>query len=165
MAAATLVGFLLPGDPLGRSRRTAPSAGALHPISVVVLRPGPLPMRVDPWSGRLQALRPADGAALHRGAERLHEMLPDGEPTFLALLGDLGLVDAAYANPGSLLWRDAGALLATLHLCASALGLGFCPLGALGGEVAAALFPNESRVVACGAAALGVPNTPAPAEQ
>jgi len=160
VSAATLVQSNLVGDPFERSRRAVASAGALHPISVVVMRPAlwPLPLRVDPWSGRLQALKVADGAALRRGIELLVSMVPNGNPTFAALLGDIALVDGAYANPGSLLWRDAGALLATLHLCASAIGLGFCPLGLLGNEIAAALFPGNDRIVACGTAAIGVVN-------
>ena len=82
-------------------------------------------------------------------------MLPDGRPTYLVLLGETGLVGAAYENPVSLLWRDAGALLATLHLCATSLGLGFCPLGVLGAEFAEAIFPGDATVVGCGVAAIG----------
>lgn len=158
VAAATFARSAADGDPFGRTRRASASAGALHPVSVVIVRPcsTPLPFHLDPVSGALRALRVADADGMRSQAERLRAMLPGGQPTHLVLLGDLELVEAAYENPGSLLWRDAGALLATLHLCAASLGLGFCPLGALGEGFAAAVFPGRARLVACGTAAVGV---------
>lgn len=159
VAAATFVQSAANGDPFGRTRRASASAGALHPISVVIVRPSstPLPFHLDPVSGSLQALRVADRHGMRSQAERLQAMLPGGQPTHLVLLGDLKLVEAAYESPASLLWRDAGALLATLHLCAASLGLGFCPLGALGEGFLTAIFPTLPRLVACGTAAVGVP--------
>ena len=158
VAAATLVHSADRDDPTGRSRTASPSAGALHPVSVIVVRPfaSPLPFHVDPMSGCLQGLRVTHPPEFAAQVRDLNSMLPNGRPTYLALLGDLARVDGAYANPGSLLWRDAGALLATLHLCAVALGLAFCPLGPLGEGFARGLFPHEPRMVACGTAAIGV---------
>ena len=159
VAAATLARFAADGDRFGRTRRASASAGALHPVSVVIVRPcpTPLPFHVDPASGNLRVLRVADAHGMRSQAERLRTMLPGGQPTHLVFLGDLELVAAAYENPASLLWRDAGTLLATLHLCAASLGLGFCPLGALGEGFADAIFPGRARLVACGTAAVGVP--------
>lgn len=158
VAAATIVQAERVADPLGRTRRPAPSAGALHPVSVVIVRIGypDILFRVEPRSGALHALRARDTDAMASAVSSLREVVPASHPTFLVLLGDLGLVRAAYANPGSLLWRDAGALLATLHLCASAAGLGFCALGPLGTGFASALFPGRADVVGCGTAAIGV---------
>jgi hypothetical protein len=119
----------------------------------------PLPLRVDPALAGFQVLSITDRPTMHAEVKHLRALLPVGRPTYLVLLGDLTLVDAAYANPGSLLWRDAGALLATLHLCAASFGLGFCPLGVLGNGLRAAIFPDLDRVVACGTAAVGVPSS------
>jgi hypothetical protein len=158
VSAATLVDSKLDNDPYERSRSSAASAGALQSVSVVILRPGAetLPLRIDPWGGALQQLRVTDRSALRKGTERLLGMLAAGRPSFVILLGDTARLATAYTNPESLLWRDAGALMATLHLCASATGLGFCPLGALGTEIRDTLFPGDARVVACGTAAIGV---------
>ena len=159
VAAATLVHSAERDDPTGRLRTASASAGALHPVSVVVVRPfsTPLPFHVDPMSGCLRSLRVTDGRSFAAQVRDLISTLSDDcRPTYLALLGDMARVEGAYANPGSLLWRDAGALLATLHLCAVASGLAFCPLGPLGEGFARGLFPNEPRIVACGTAAIGV---------
>lgn len=61
-------------------------------------------------------------------------------------------------NADSLSWRNAGALLATMQLAAGGLGLGFCPLGLLGEEVAASLFPSSGRLVAVGTCLVGRPS-------
>ena len=154
---ATSVGAVYRGDDLARSRRTVASAGALHPVSVVIVRPGstPVSFRVNPWSGGPEVLRVEDRTKMRSGLERVRRMLPEGAPTFLALIGDAGILEAAYDSSNSLLWRDAGALLATLHLLAVDRGLGFCPLGVLGAEFVEALFPDSPAVTPCGVAAIG----------
>jgi len=72
-------------------------------------------------------------------------------------LGDLGRVASHYAEPISLLWRDAGAYLQTTALAATAYRLAFCPLGILGNEVVAALDLNHTLVRAVGSAIIGRP--------
>lgn len=160
VAAATTIRSVAEGDLFARSKRTAPSAGALHPISVVIVRPGPpaLPLRVDPASPGFQALSVVNRTAMCNQMRHLNAVVPSGQPTYIVLLGDIRLVEAAYVNPNSLLWRDAGALLATLHLCAANLGLGFCPLGLLGESFKSAIFPEVDHMIACGTAAIGVPS-------
>ena len=159
VAAATLPTAILDGDPLQRHRTVVPSAGALHPISVVFVGAGlhAAAFRVEPWSGMLQALRPADPGSLRAARDALLGILPaGGGATLVLLLGHTAMAEAAYTDAASLIWRDAGVLLATLHLVATASGLGFCPLGALGTAAARALFPRAEHVVGCGAAAVGI---------
>jgi hypothetical protein len=50
----------------------------------------------------------------------------------IAFAAEVGRTSVKYANPESLVWRDAGVLLGYLHLCAEALGLAFTPLGITG---------------------------------
>lgn len=147
-------------DRLRRTRRLAPAAGALHPVDLVVVaggRRGPLLLRVDPWSGAVTVLaeRAPGGAAGFLG--RLPHLLPMARGTALVLLADRARLSAAYHRPESLLWRDAGALLATIHLAAEAMGLAACLTGLLGEEVAASLFLGSGRVIAAGTCVIGRP--------
>lgn len=74
--------------------------------------------------------------------------------TAVFLLGDVARVTAVYENSLSLLWRDAGALLQTLFLSATAFRLAFCPLALLGREIAEALG-LEGRLIGAGSAVIG----------
>ncbi|MFC0387624.1 nitroreductase family protein [Muricoccus vinaceus] len=152
------------GDPFARSRRVSPSAGALHPVSIVVLRGGrarATALRVDPVGAHVQLLREREPGGAARLLTRLPQYLPQARGTMLVLLADRQLTAAAYRSPDSLLWRDAGALLATLQITAAGLGLGTCLLGLLGHEVARSLFPSGNRIVAVGACVVGRPTPPA----
>lgn len=65
-------------------------------------------------------------------------------------IGDASKVDAAYTDADSLILRDAGALLATLCLCAEWLGVSARPLGFLGDEIVQQLGFPASRFVGLG---------------
>ena len=62
----------------------------------------------------------------------------------LRLIGDRSKLLAAYENVDSLLLRDAGAIVATICLCAEWLGLCACPLGFLGNTLLPLIgFPTD----------------------
>jgi nitroreductase len=157
LAYATCVTAELVGDPLGRTRRPTPSAGALHPVEIVLVHGGgPRLFRCEPGSGVLQLLAPADRRALGALSARVRSIVPEADGSLLVFLADASKTAAAYEHSLSLVWRDAGALLQTVHLSAAAFGLAFCPLGILGSEVASALFP-DATMRAVGMAVVGRP--------
>jgi len=114
-------------------------------------------IRYDPCGHRLQLLAVKDRAALKRLDANCTEILPEARGMVMVLLGDLSRVKAVYDNPWSLLWRDAGALLQTLALCAAAYRLAFCPLGALGSEILGALDLGGRDIIPAGIAMIGRP--------
>ncbi|MFP3801310.1 nitroreductase family protein [Paraburkholderia sp. SIMBA_027] len=146
--------FWKDGDPLRRSRRPALSAGALHPISVLLLA-GTGAYRLNADESALEEL-----SIKHEvRANWLHKckrVLPSADGAFIVLIADRARPAAAYENCESLVWRDSGALLQTLALAAEAYGLGFCPLGILGNEIVDSL-PAANQLLAVGAAAIGLP--------
>jgi hypothetical protein len=149
---------MLAGDVLMRSRRPSPSAGALHPIETVLVdsRGSPRAMHYNALSHRLELLGVDNLGLLRNFVRACNDMLPDARGTGLVFIGHASRVEAAYEDPTSLLWRDAGALLQTLFLTATAFRLAFCPLGILGREVIQAIgLPRDA--VAVGAALLGRP--------
>jgi hypothetical protein len=111
-------------------------------------------MRYEMRRHQLQVLTPKEKGKIGNLVEAIQEILPDANGTAVVLLGDLERVAAVYENPCSLLWRDAGALLQTLFLSATAFRLAFCPIGLMGHELIEALG-LEDRLVGVGAAMIG----------
>lgn len=157
IAFTTRPRFVRENDLLLRSRRLSPSAGALHPLDVLVLdwRGSRRLLRYDAWAHQLEVLAVRQRQPLHSFIHKCADILPAAQGTAIVLLGDLATVRAAYENPISLLWRDAGALLQTLALTATAYRLAFCPLGILGGEIVQALELNEDHIQPVGIGVIG----------
>jgi hypothetical protein len=114
--------------------RSAPSAGGLHPIRLIAL---PLdnsaPQGV--YDDRRHALTPVDEAALIKNRANVGEILGTTAGTTIQFAADVALVDTCYENAGSLIWRDAGALAATMCLVAAALGFAATPVGRTGDAI------------------------------
>ena len=62
-------------------------------------------------------------------------VLEPQDGTVLLFVADFALSAAFYESGESLVWRDAGALLATLALTSEALHLNCCPLGFTGESI------------------------------
>ncbi|MCU1273496.1 MAG: hypothetical protein JWO48_927 [Bryobacterales bacterium] len=142
-------------DLFGRTRRPALSAGALHPIWVVIgpSRHDNAVFRYNPEDHSLDRLLFEPNTATS-WINRCAELLPDADGTSVVFLAEFPRCDAAYSNAISLLWRDAGALLQTISMISTAYGLAFCPLGLLGCEFVDALHANN-HLVSVGAAIIG----------
>jgi nitroreductase len=138
----------------GRVRSLSLSSGALHAVEVVLLARGEV-YRFDIRRRFLQTLNLSDPNKLGRFYTRTRDILPQANAAAMVLIGDLPRIRAFYAHPGSLLFRDSGALLQTLALACEAYGLGFCPLGLLGRDVVEAIGLDPKVAVPLGAAALG----------
>jgi SagB-type dehydrogenase family enzyme len=151
----------------GVSYRPHPSAGGRHPLEIYVgaLHVADLDRRVyrfDPFESCLHRTR-ADPRRLDRLPDELGPALASELPVEPAAVLLITAVFARtmwkYEDIGlSLIYKDAGALLQTLHLVAQALGLAGCAVH-LRGETEIAtwlgLDPMEESLVAC--FALGVP--------
>lgn len=122
-------GFRFSG--LDLSLRPSPSAGAIHPIHVLIIQ-GDLDgwHRYDPTGHSLRQIQTLlDPRPVMAGMQRV---LPAPEATLLLFAAEPGLTAAKYEAACSLVWRDAGALLGTMAMAAESLGLSFCPLGVTG---------------------------------
>lgn len=140
-------------DALRRSQRPTLSAGALHPISLMLFHESSV-FRLNADSCTLEKLYfPIE--ARDAWINRCHQVLPEANGAFLALIADLARPRSAYAHCETLVWRDAGATLQTIALVAELFGLGFCPLGILGRELVTTL-PSGNQLLAVGAAAIGL---------
>lgn len=143
------------GDHLGfpLSQRPAPSAGAIHPIHLIVQS---LELdgwhRYDPKNHELVSVPctlPPDQVR-----QGLDSLVQAPAATLLLLAAEPGRTAAKYANPSSLVWRDAGVLLGYLSLAAQALDLGFLPLGVTADPWVARLV-DQPGLAGVGAAFVG----------
>ena len=147
---------IVEGDPFGRSRRPSPSAGAIHPVDVLLVHGASRVFRYAPLTHRLEILRVSQPEHLSAFIHECHQMLPEASGTAIVLVGHINRVAARYERPASLLWRDGGVLLQTLALVATAYRLAFCPLGILGTPVVHAIGLAE-HISAVGVALIGRP--------
>jgi hypothetical protein len=157
VAFVTSPRFVREGDPLIRSRRLSASAGALHPIEVVVVdwRGTHRVMRYNVWKHQLEMLAVQNTLPIQNFIQKCVKLLPEASGTALVFTASLSTVAAVYENPTSLLWRDAGALLQMFAIASTAYRLAFCPLGILGNEVVQAIGTDERCIQSAGAAMVG----------
>jgi len=135
--------------------RPVPSAGALHPIHVLLEVPGrPCWARYDPHAHALSVL-PDDWplSQLRTSATRL---LDQPASTLLAFVAEPGLTSAKYFCPESLIWRDAGVLQGAICMIAPQAGLGACLLG-FNGNGAFESLGQQGQLVGVGTAMVGAP--------
>jgi SagB-type dehydrogenase family enzyme len=141
------------------AQRAAPSAGARHPLTLVVLArdvPG-LPRggwALDPDAAVLRRSVHAPDASDHALAQIGDALrIPDPPPAAIVAVADPHATLSRYPDGISLLWREAGALLMLVHLAATDIGLGSCLAG-----TCAVLHPvtnDPSAPADLGAVALG----------
>ncbi len=121
------------------SSRPSPSAGARHPIELVIaalnvrgLVPGLY--WFDPILCRLSVLLESSNIALEVAVRAQTALATDQPPpAVICLVAELKRTLGSYVGGMSLILRDAGAFLATASLVATALGLAACPVG-IGGD-------------------------------
>jgi SagB-type dehydrogenase family enzyme len=112
--------------------RPVPSAGGCHPIRVVLVGAhfARDSLLVYDAQHHMFGVRPVRGEKLMRRClEEVGRCLSVGKGTVFWFVADLERTGAKYRNPESLVWRDSGALLATLGVVAEALSLNCCGLG------------------------------------
>lgn len=155
LAFATRPRYWKQDDDYSRTMRPSISAGALHPVSVLLIPTvGEVQLqRYNSTDHQIETLvaAPANVAAVVSSV-RLY--LPNAGGTILVFVADRSSPDAVYENSDSLIWRDAGALLQTLAITAAAYKLAFCPLGYLGFDAVRALG-NPDQLLAVGSAVVG----------
>lgn len=128
--------------------RPYPSAGGVHPIEILVVEKVAGTTKCawyNATSHSLDCPRLASSCQAELLFDMANDVLPVQDGTILWFVANYTLVRSSYANPESLVWRDSGALLATIYLVAEALGLACCALGATGTSCVreALLVPSE----------------------
>lgn len=133
-----------------------PSAGGLGCVHLVCIgETGSRPRLYDPIEHRLIEIEAAGEAVARLNREEVECLLGRASGCTIRLVADWSKLSAAYENAESLMFRDAGALAATLMLCATWLGLTACPLGVVGQSLVEPLGLPSDRFRAVGAIQIG----------
>lgn len=134
--------------------RAAPSAGAIHPIHVVIKRPDDERWWLyEPRAHQLLELR-RESSKLAGLYDLSVNVLEGNQATRFLFLSEHGKTFAKYHDGCSLIWRDAGVLLGVMALTAAAIDLNFCPLGITGEPWGGALC-DQGKLAGVGLALLG----------
>jgi hypothetical protein len=140
----------------GWQHRAHASAGGLHPIRIVLVEADRSPALYDPMRHSLLELVCAAPEQVQNELCAVRAVVPSAQGVLLQFVAHAPRTQAAYEHPDSLLWRDAGCLIATLQLVATWHGLATCPLGILGLGLVQSIEANP-HLVAVGAMILGLP--------
>lgn len=135
------------------TKRPSPSAGAIHPIHVLVRLEDGYLWRYD---GFQHSLIRVDEHWLDANKVQIaaNEVLNSGQGLVMLFLAEPGKSLAKYNHPESLVWRDAGSMLGIMALVAEGIGLAFCPLG-LNGEIDTEFLDQQHGLVGVGMAIIG----------
>lgn len=134
------------------TQRPAPSAGAIHPIHLL-LSENEKWLRYDSDRHGLLLLEKA-GSVLAELRQAVTQVVEPEAGTVLLFVAEPGKTYAKYKCGDSLIWRDAGVLIGHMALVAEALNLNFCPLG-ITGEPWISKLADQHQLVGVGAALLG----------
>lgn len=143
-------------SPLGFQieHRLTPSAGAIHPVHLVIqLQDEEGWARYSPQGHSLDLLATGD-RFLQPLADHSEQLVPRSGGRLILFVAEPGMTAAKYENPESLIWRDAGILQGTLALVAAALGLNYCLLGITGNPWVTKLS-DQGKLQGVGVAILG----------
>ncbi|RZL06161.1 MAG: hypothetical protein EOO89_24765, partial [Pedobacter sp.] len=137
------------------SHRSSPSAGARHPIDLLIHRP---------QVGGLEYYNPFEHSLCALGLEEeivlqfighIQVSMPDQSGTLIWFLAHPNRTTAKYENADSLIWRDAGALIQSIQLTAAAMGLGSCAIGTLGEPFLSMMFDQNATILSAGGIIVG----------
>ncbi|MCP3392022.1 nitroreductase family protein [Bradyrhizobium sp. CCGB12] len=130
---------------------TSPSSGGLQSVNVVCIADdGSAPRLYDPVHHVFLTLRADNELVQAENRQSVLSVTGLQSGCTLRLVSDCSKISAAYENFDSLVFRDAGAVLATICLCAEWLGLAACPLGFLGSAMLPLLGLPQDRFQAVG---------------
>nr|WP_305121134.1 SagB/ThcOx family dehydrogenase [Pedobacter xinjiangensis] len=117
------------------THRGAPSAGARHPVDVIVFNPEIFKNEdfyyYNPFDHSLNQIVNVD-KDIQPFLVHINKIVAIGPGTLLWFVAHSRRNASKYENSESLIWRDAGALINSIQLTSAALNLRSCPIGSLG---------------------------------
>lgn len=134
-------------------QRPLPSAGAIHPVHLLINVPGVGWARYNATSHSLELLDVMRDWS-ESLAKHCNELVPIGDGALMLFVAEPGMTAAKYDACESLIWRDAGILQGGLSIVAAGVGCNMCLLGITGNPWAQKLS-EQGQLTGVGAAILG----------
>lgn len=161
--ARAFVSHVFAPRPMGKgrfaklTRKTMISAGALHPIDVLIVA-GPdvtEPILFSDRHKKFLTVPILDEFRLHSAIDEATSILPNASGHLILFAGDQRRVSKVYKSPQTLLWRDGGAAAQACSMAAFATNFGFCPMGYTGSAILSAIGPPHRDFIALGLGMFG----------
>lgn len=130
-----------------KSKRVVPSAGARHPVDLLVSMPDDLRTLnyYNPLDHSLSELLLGQNR-LDNFFSSINENLPIENACIIWFSIQTNKTASKYNNPSSLYWKDTGAIMYAIQLMATYLDLKSCPLGTLASNSFNQLFEELSLI-------------------
>jgi SagB-type dehydrogenase family enzyme len=138
--------------------RPTPSAGGRHPIDIIVWncpKDAPGLHLYDCSAHALRRIHIQDVKAVAGLVHAAEELVGTIEGTILWHGAQIARTSSKYRYAASLIWRDAGALVATTAIVAEALSLCCCPLGITGEPYLSSALRSRNAVQGVGGCLVG----------
>lgn len=132
------------------THRGAPSAGARHPIDILIYNKENLHY-YNPFDHSLNQIATPEITSF---IQHIEQIVSIGNGTIFWFVAHYQRTAAKYEHPESLIWRDSGALLNSIQLTCTAMGLNSCPVGSLGEPYISAIF-NQPGIFGAGGLLIG----------
>jgi SagB-type dehydrogenase family enzyme len=137
--------------------RPAPSAGGRHPVDLIVMHEecGRAIVRLyDPIAHSLCSLS-VDQQRAMSFCQHAKAIIRAEDGVLLWFVAQFGRTLGRYVDGESLVWRDAGALLATIYLVCEALELACCAIGPSGDPDVPQIIGAENKLNGVGGCIVG----------
>jgi len=138
------------------THRGTPSAGARHPIDIIILNPNFLIENnfyyYNPFEHSLNQLNSPFSGMTTLFTGHINKIVEINNATIIWFVAHVNRTAAKYENAQSLIWRDAGALINNIQMTCTAIGINSCPIGSLGEPYISNFFNPQPGV--CGAGGL-----------
>jgi SagB-type dehydrogenase family enzyme len=138
--------------------RPSPSGGGRHPIDLLIFteeRNSENVFLYDPVPHALARLKNVEDSLLDQFLYSINRIITLEQATVVWFAAQFERTLSRYQDGESIVWRDAGALLATISLTAECLGLPCCAIGITGEPLLSGLLNSNGKVVGVGGLLLG----------
>lgn len=140
------------------THRGTPSAGARHPIDIIILNSNFLLENnfyyYNPFEHSLnQVVSSSDDIKLF--IDHINQVVEINNATIIWFVAHVNRTATKYENAQSLIWRDAGALINNIQMTCTAIGINSCPIGSLGEPFISSFFNNTEGVFGAGGLLIG----------
>jgi SagB-type dehydrogenase family enzyme len=138
--------------------RPSPSAGGRHPIDLIIFgeqRNSQNVFLYDPVTHGIYRLAITDELSLKQLTEMTNQIVLLEKATIILFGAQFDRTLSKYKDGESLVWRDAGALIATISLVAESLELNCCALGITGEPFLSKTLDSRGQVVGVGGLLVG----------
>jgi SagB-type dehydrogenase family enzyme len=140
------------------TRRPSASAGARHPIDILIISPALENNQniyyYNPFDHSLNKLG-IEKQVLTEFSHHANSILSIYEGSLVWFLSHPDRTSTKYDNPLSLIWRDAGALIHSFQVACSGLNINSCAIGTLGEPFMSTMFSKFGKTFGAGGIIIG----------